>query len=113
MPTKFRLTRADFKLFSSQKTRRVRGVYFTLSIFPLPADTAPKAACIVSKKVARKATERNRIKRRYRAILQTLMPQVKQPLALAFYTNSACLKATFEQLSEDVTTVLKMNGILK
>ncbi|MBI5003798.1 ribonuclease P protein component [Candidatus Kaiserbacteria bacterium] len=113
MPTKFRLTRADFKLFSSQKTRRVRGVFFTLSIFPLPVDTPPKAACIVSKKVSRKAVDRNLIKRRFRAVLQGLMPQVKQPLALAFYTNSSSTKATFEQLSEDVAQVLKVNGILK
>lgn len=113
MPTKFRLTRADFKLFSSQNTRRIRGVYFTLSIFPLPANTPPKAACIVSKKVARKAAERNLIKRRYRAILQTLIPQVKQPLALAFYTNSSSSKAAFEQLSTDITTTLKASGVLK
>lgn len=113
MPPKHRLTRADFKLFPSQKSRRTRGVYVTLSITPLPVGTPPKVACIVSKKAAKKAVDRNRIKRRVRAILQPLMSQIKGSVALAFYANNATNKATSGDVSNDIMRLLQGGGYLE
>jgi len=113
MPTKFRLTRADFKLFSSQKMRRVRSLFFMVVIAPLPIESVPKVACVVSKKVSRKATDRNRVKRQCRATLVPLISQVNQSVALAFYANPASNKATFEQLSKDINSFLHSNKFLE
>lgn len=112
MPAKFRLTRADFKLFSSQRVHRVRGIFFTLSITPLPVGSVQKIACIVSKKAAKKAVDRNHIKRRTRAILQSLVPHIHMPVALAFYANNMSNRATFDELSKDITDLLRQNSLL-
>lgn len=111
MPTKFRLTRTDFKLFSSQKARRIRGTFFTAATIPLPAGTPPKVACVVSKKVVRKAVDRNRIKRRCREALRQLMTHIKQSVALVLYANTTSNKATFEELSDDIKNLLQKTGL--
>jgi len=78
---------------------------------PLFADKPPKVACVVSKKAARKAVDRNRIKRHCREALRPLMPHIRQPVALAFYANSASSKATFEELSRDIANLLQIAGV--
>ncbi len=60
LPKQERLGRAEFsKYFAIGK--RVSGPYFTWVVTPAPIF---KAAVVVSKKVAKKAHERNRLKRR-------------------------------------------------
>jgi ribonuclease P protein component len=112
MPAIYRLTRADFKLFSVQKSHRVRGSFFTLATTPLLSSTSPKTACIVSKKVAKSAVDRNRIKRRVRAILTPLMPYIKDRVALVFYAHTGSSVADFGDLSKDILQLLRSGGYL-
>jgi len=114
MPAKFRLTRADFNLISSQRAQRIRGAFFTLSTTPLPLGTiSPKIACVVSKKAARSAVDRNRVRRRCRAALRPLMAQIKDPVAIVFYATKESVGAEYSQLSADIEYLLKKGGLLR
>jgi len=81
-----------------------------LAITPLPVGTHPKIACIVAKKAVRKATDRNRIKRRCREIVRLEVGHIKKPVALALYANAASVQATFDQLRADIHTLLCTNN---
>ncbi|MDB5187878.1 MAG: Ribonuclease [Candidatus Kaiserbacteria bacterium] len=76
MTQKSRMTRADIERVLKSKTRRVRTALFS-AIFCPSVDGAPtQYATVVSKKIARHAVDRNRIKRRMRAALQHVSPPV-------------------------------------
>lgn len=112
MPAKYRLNRTDFKLLSSRGGRRVRGVFFTLTLIPLPPGASAKFGCVVSKKVARHAADRNRIKRCCREAVRPYISQITQSVALVFYANITSAQASFDLLSQDIATLLG-NEVLK
>ena len=109
-PRKQRLTRADFTKLRSARVRREHGGLFSLTVSPLPPSagggsaSGGKYACVVSKKVASKAHERNLIKRRCRAAIQEL--RVSKPLALVFTAKRAVRAALYQEIAEDVRRLL-------
>lgn len=105
MPRKNRLTRADFNLLLKVKTRRINGVFFTVTIAPLPDALHSKASCVVSKKIARRAVDRNTIKRRCREAVHPFLSVLKKPVMLMFYAKKESLGAPFQVVNEDVTKI--------
>ena len=99
MPKKNRLTHAEFSPRSG--TRRLHGALFSLSYSPLPAG-ATKVSCVVSKKVALKAHDRNLLKRRCREVLRLRLQTLKKPYALVLQTKKQAHGASFKQIREDI-----------
>lgn len=64
MPRKFSLTRADFG--KTRVFRRLAGASLSLSFGTIPGRNVPGGAVVVSKKVAKSAVTRNRLKRALR-----------------------------------------------
>lgn len=103
MPKEFRLARADFQ--NMRAFRRIVGEYFSLSHGELPGRTSPGVACVVSSKVAPRAVDRNKIKRRCRAVLSEYMK--KSPhLTIVLYTKKGAAKASFDDLKKDIEHLL-------
>ena len=102
-----RLTRADFAAVERSESRRVHGAFFTLSISPLKPETETKYACIVSKKVASKAVERNRIKRLCREATRIGLSSSAQPRALVLHAKRAAKGVSSGELRRDVSVLLK------
>jgi ribonuclease P protein component len=100
MPKIYRLSRADFS--SLRTLRKEYGSFFTLTISKSP-DNKPRFACVVSKKVARKAHDRNLIKRRCRAALREV--SLKAPLAFVFTGKRSAEGATYVEISDDVKSL--------
>jgi ribonuclease P protein component len=67
MPRKFSLSRADFA--KTRGFRRLAGASLSVSYGQIPARPLPGGAIVVSKKVAKSAVTRNRLKRTLRPIL--------------------------------------------
>ncbi len=105
MPKGTRLSRNDFKQFS-RTSRRIAGRYFTLVVSFGATGSGPKAACVVTKKIAARAVDRNLIKRRARAALHKALCDVKDPLMLAFYAKKEARDAPFPSISEDVQNLI-------
>jgi ribonuclease P protein component len=66
---------------------------------------------VVSKKVSLRAVDRNRIKRRGRAVLQSLTTGRPEPLALSFLAKREALKATFQEVEKDVRELFERAGL--
>ena len=65
-----------------------------------------KCAAVASKKVAQKAAERNKIKRRCRAILSKRMMNIQKPVALVFYAKADAKNAKFSAIESDIEALL-------
>lgn len=94
-----RLGRSQFSdYFASGK--RSHGVFCTLIVSPAPHFMA---AVVVSKKVAKKAHERNSIRRRLYAILSAYKQTEKKNIAVIILTKPAVLKLTKKAFQQELT----------
>lgn len=108
MPRKHRLSRADFLGLDRKRSRRVHGTYFSLVIAPLAAGVGPKAACVVSKKVAKRAVDRNKIERRVRGILRPFIARMQGPRALILYAKREVLGASYIEMQRDIQKLIEI-----
>jgi ribonuclease P protein component len=109
MPRKYRLSGEEIRKLSGKPAlpagRRVHGRFFSLVVVPIPG-THAKCAGVVSKKVARLAVERNKIKRRCRAVLSKRVSRIGKPVALIFYAKRETKGAEFIEIERDIETLL-------
>lgn len=98
-----RLTRADFSAVEVSR-RRFHGTLFSLSVSALPQSRRSSFACVVSKRVAGKAVQRNLIKRRCREAVRERMytHSTPTPLALVFRAKKTTRGATFADIARDI-----------
>lgn len=104
MPKGSRLARIDFKSFG-RGARREHGRFFTLTAV-FRASGGTRAACVVSKKTAARAVDRNRIKRRAREALRAELREITAPLSLVLYTKKEALDAPFSELAADIRQLI-------
>ena len=83
------------------------GALFSLSVSPLRGESVPRWACVVSKKVAAKAIQRNRIKRQCRESVRARAGGVPEPLALIFRAKKEAVRATFAELDHDIRSLIE------
>ncbi len=84
---------------------------FSLFVLSIPGQKSA-FSFVVSSKIIRKATERNKIKRRSRAIVEKNLPSLKKGHALVFVLKSYNNKTTFQELEENICQLLKKANIL-
>ena len=75
--------------------------------------THPRFGFIVSKKISKRAVQRNKLKRRLREIVRLNLPLIKKNVDVVFFTKSSLLSLNFPALKKEVLTLLKRGGILK
>src|SRR3989338_9429348 len=105
MPKKSRLSRADF-IKLPRSSRRVHGNFFSLVAIPAEYTPGPRAACVVSKKIAVRAVDRNKIERRCREALRPHMSQIKKSIALIFHAKREARDASYAEIVRDVEKLL-------
>lgn len=109
MPRKQGLTRSDFKRMGSAGFRREHGALLSLSSGILPgAGIGPKITCVVSKKTAARAVDRNLIKRRCRAAARACLEgkTAAQKFALVFYAKRASRGAPYAAVKEEIERLI-------
>lgn len=92
--------------------KRVHDTLFSLSFGLIPERTVPGAACVVSAKTAARATTRNGIKRRCRAVLAPLMRELKSPLVLVVVAKKPAAHASSAEVREEITSLMRKAGII-
>lgn len=91
-----RITRAEFDLF--RPTRRFSGRLFSVE---MSLHEHMAVACVVSKKVAPHAVDRNKIRRRVREILRTL-PQPDTAAMVVFRARAGAQDASLELCKREI-----------
>jgi ribonuclease P protein component len=111
MPKKYRLSRADFIALPRANSRRLHGAYFSLTVTPLSPESGVKTACVVSKKTAARAADRNKIERRCRESLRPILARINTPAALIFYGKREAVQASFGDIQKDINALLERSGL--
>ena len=112
MPRKYSLTHADFIRAERARFRRERGSYFVLSFGVLPGQKTSeiKAGCVVSKKTATRAVNRNLIKRQWRDAMRQCLSSAPAPSVLIFYAMRPAKGASYADIKNDVTELIARAG---
>lgn len=92
--------------------RNFYGVFMTLRIMRIN-DATSRFSFIVSKKVAARATDRNKIKRRGYSIIEGIYTGVEPHMAALFFVKKEACKASFADLRKESIELLRKGGILK
>lgn len=87
-----------------RRTHTVHTLYFSLR-YGAGAHDAPRIAVIVSKKVAARAVDRNRIKRRVR---HALSPSHLPPYTYCIYVKKSGAALKGEQLKKEIHTLFNL-----
>jgi len=104
MPKEHRLSHAELSCLP--RARRVRGALFSLSVSPRDGQYT-KVSCVVSKKAAPKAHERNLLKRRCREALRLRIKTLTRRYALVLHAEKQARNASFARIREDVANLLQ------
>ncbi|TSC87004.1 MAG: hypothetical protein G01um10148_109 [Parcubacteria group bacterium Gr01-1014_8] len=67
----------------------------------------PKCACVISKKTAKRAVDRNSAKRACRELARAALAHIKRPVAFVLHIKPAALKAPRAELSKDIASLIR------
>ena len=114
MPKKQRITRADFSTLSQVRQRRLSGVYFSASVSceGSVGSALPRYACVVSKKVAAHAVDRNLIKRYCREACRLLTTDTPSRCSFVFFAKKEAKGASFQEIQHDVKNLFEQSKLL-
>ena|SRR3989344_571069 len=71
-----------------------------------------RVAVVVSTKVSKKATARNKLKRQTRSIIKLFLPKFRQNFDLIINILSPALNQEYEVIQENLLKILKKNQII-
>jgi len=109
MASSHKLSRADFPTAPPQ--RRASDHLCSLSVWQKKPFSEPQFTCVVSKKTAAKAADRNRLKRRCRAALQSLLDDVDSPVIVVAHPKKTVLDAPPGDLKASLRSLLVKLGL--
>ena len=105
LPKRYRLTKSEFQAvrrhgqLHSGKLMAILIIQY--SVFSIQY-SYPKAGLIVSRRLSPKAVVRNRLKRRLRAALQRILPELNSNLHLVVLPNHRSLDSSVEELEKEI-----------
>lgn len=99
-----RLSRNDLAYAMKQKTFRIEGQFVMLRI-GAPILDVFQAACIVSKKVSKRAVARNTIRRRCYRALQEITPTLP-PLTVTVTAKKGIEQVSYTELIHEISELL-------
>lgn len=112
LPRKHRLSlRKNFQAKNLEE-RLIQGKYFGLKIIKQEARTEPRFAIIVSSKIAKKATQRNRIKRLLREAIRSILKDIKKGHNAVILTKKQAATANLSELKSSLKRALQIANML-
>ncbi len=112
-----RVTRRQFPLIL-QTSRSWHSDFLSLRIASRPVGEAPKTikatpfAFVVSHKVAVTAVDRNKLKRRARAIVRELLPKIKDNYACLLFFKKAATQLSYQELNHVIQDILAHSNVI-
>jgi ribonuclease P protein component len=102
------LSRAQLTKLAKEQGRRVHSTLFSATVFPLPVSGVTLYTCAVSKKIAVRAVDRNRLKRQCREAAKNCIRRTPPPpLAIMFLAKKTALNAPFAAIERDIMILVE------
>jgi ribonuclease P protein component len=95
-----------------RRGRHLSSAFFNLNYLGNNLDRA-RIGVVVNKRVAKKATERNLLKRQLREILRNNYSQIQSGLDLVISTKGPSVKLGFDKLKEELMILLEKAKLTK
>jgi ribonuclease P protein component len=92
--------------------RIVRGNNFFLKFLANGTDKT-KVGFVVSKKISKKAVERNKVKRRLREAIRLKKKEIKQGFSIIIMTTPSIKGLTFKEIQKEADILLEKGGLVK
>lgn len=96
---------------SLARGRSVFGARMSLRHVMAPSWKISKFSVSVSKKTARRAIDRNRIKRRVYAVLRDVKKEIKKPVFIMVMPKVECRTIPIAQIRSELTALFKKAGL--
>lgn len=93
--------------------KKVNSPYFSLYYRSLPGNTTPQLNVIISKKVAKSAVKRNRMRRLLNSALRHLLHNADPKLQGLFFVYKDYSKMKSNELESLIELILQSAGIIK
>jgi ribonuclease P protein component len=106
----FRLT--DNKDFQTvyRRGRYIATTLFSVNVLPNRFGLT-KIGVVVNKKVAKKANERNTVKRQVREIVRLIFPKLQKGQSIIITVRQSALAADYKAMEQDILSSFKKLGI--
>jgi len=113
IPKKRKLTKEHFRLFK-REGKVFRSPHLTLRIYAAPQSSPSRFSFVVSKKVSKKSTERNLLKRRGYAAVKGSLPDIRDGFSCVFFFKNSPKEGLLsaDALEKEVTQILKEAKVL-
>jgi len=111
LPQKYCLKRKKDFQRAIQRGRKIEKDFLVLKFFKNSLKTT-RISFVVSQKVSKKASSRNKIKRRLREIIKINLPDLKPGYDLIFFTKKGIIEKNFWEIKEVVGQILKEAKII-
>lgn len=73
---------------------------------------APRFCFVVSKKVSKRAVQRNKVKRRLREAVKIFLPQIKEKVDVAVFAKPEILPKEFSQIKDEIQKLLAKQKLI-
>jgi len=111
LPKKQRMNTRLFKEIF-KRGKNYHSGFLGAKIFILKKGEKERFAFVVSKKIDKKASTRNLLKRRGYAIIKEFLPKIKTPVMVIFILKKGSEKLSFEEYKEEIEFILKKANLL-
>lgn len=91
---------------ATQKGKKIEGDFLVLKFLRNSLDVT-RIGFVVSQKVSKKASSRNKIKRRLRETIKINLPNLKPGYDLIFFTKKGIIEKDFWEIKKVVEQILK------
>ncbi len=103
LPKKHRINKKTFEEIL-KKGKNFSSDCLYIKMLPIP-EKHSIFAFVVSSKVARKAVDRNKIKRRARHIIKKMLPKIEKGLGVIIFLKKGAEKMTFSELEKEINDI--------
>ncbi len=115
-PKKNRITKTEFNDLL-KNSRVIQSNFFSLRFIKKDTKNLPKFAFVVSKKVAKNASDRNKLKRRgFHALRDILFKNGSIEITGftgAFFFKKEAVDMSFEEIKKDIAVLLKKSDVIE
>jgi len=110
VPRTNRISKEDFEIL--KKTKNAQSEHFSIRYRQINEESVAKITVVVSRRISKNATGRNRIKRRFREIIRFLLPRTKKGFLIAIFPKRETQRVKFSNLVFEMEETFKKCAII-
>lgn len=112
LPRIHRIKKSDFERLKSLKKQRFFSENTAISVYKTKRKNEAMFAVVVSSSLLKKSTERNKLKRRIKAIILKKIPFFKKGLLVIIYPKKGIFGKNFADIREELINLFCKTGII-